>query len=572
MPMALTKALSRGLVLVLASAALLWAGAGRAETRVLLVGVGAYARLSPDYRLSAPVPDLARLSSSLTAAGVPASAIEQISDARSGQGGRLAILHAIEGLVARTGSGDRVLIYYSGHGGQRAATHPEREPDGLEEVWLAGDAEVAADGTPREGFISDHEIVQAVSRMLRKGADVWLVVDACYAEGVTRGPTDAVAKGGRGGRLRSSDAGMIGPDLIAPGRPGDGRFAAFYAAGAGSLALATPTGSLFTMALARAMDSGRIASLRDLVAGALSLDARLGPDAPRPVFEGDLGQPVLDLVPGPVRRFALRRSGATVTLLAGREEGIEVGSRVRLESADGRDLDTVSVAHVGLGGSLLSNGAPAEAVAGRLLIGDRTSNRRADRLLSAIETLGGSWAPNAITISARLERPDSGSCFEPVDPQAPGPTAAIFSLLDPPTLRDCDRLYLTLSNEGTETFDVSLLYLAADGGVVGPGLHPVDDVRLRPGERRDAAIRIVAESGPVVERLAVLAMPAVSRFPLDLRYLATAQWRGGGLPISDGVYADWWASRLEVEATRSGQVQTPPPGPLAIAFPLLVVP
>lgn len=576
--MAPTKAVARGLVLALGAAALVWAGGVRAETRVLLVGVGAYAGLSSEYRLAAPAHDLARLSSSLIAAGVPASSIEQVSDARSGQGSRLAILGAIEDLVAKTGAGDRVLLYYSGHGGQRPATYPEREPDGLEEVWLAGDAQIASDGTLRGGFIADHEIVQAVSRMLQRGADVWLVVDACYAGGVTRGSTDAIVKavgepaGRRSHRLRSDDAGLIGPDLIAPDQTGEGRFTAFYAAGAGSLALAAPTGSLFTKALARALDSGRVASLRDLVAGTLSLDARLGPDAPRPVFEGDLDRPVLDLVPGSVRRFALRRSGATVTLIAGQEEGIEAGSRVRLEAADGRNLDTVLVARVGLGGAQLSGGVPSEAVAGRLLAADRRRNRPADRLLSAIETLGGSWAPDAVAISARVERPDPGSCLEPVDPQAPGPNAVAFSLLDPPPLRDCDRLYLTLSNQGTQTLDVSLLYLAADGSVVGPGLHPVDDVRLRPGERRVAAIRIVAEPGPVVERLAVLAMPATSRFPLDLRYLASASLRGGEIPTSEGVYAQWWASQLEGEATRVGQVQTPPPGPVAIAFPMLVVP
>ena len=576
--MARTKALGRGLVLALGAAALVWAGGVRAETHVLLVGVGAYANLPSEYRLLAPAHDLARLSSSLIAAGVPAQAIEQVSDVRSGQGDRLAILGAIEELVDRTGSGDRVLLYFSGHGGQRAATHPEREPDGLEEVWLAGDARISPDGTPSEGFIADHEIVQAVSRLLERGADVWLVVDACYAGGVTRGSTDAIVKalgegaGRRGHRLRSDDAGLIGPDLISPDRTGEGRFTAFYAAGAGSLALASPTGSLFTKALARALDSGRVASLRDLVAGTLSLDARLGPDAPRPVFEGDLDRPVLDLVPGRLRRFALRRSSAAVTLLAGQEEGVETGSRVTLEAEDGRSLETVSVFRVGLGGSQLSGVAPPEAVAGRLLAADRSRNRPADRLLSAIETLGGSWVPGAIAISARLERPDPASCLAPVDPQAPGPTATAFSLLDPPRLRDCDRLYLTLSNEGTATLDVSLLYLAADGGVVGPGLHPVDDVRLRPGERRDAAIRIVAEPGPVVERLAVLAMPATSRFPLDLRYLASASLRGGDIPVPDGVYADWWVSQLEGDAMRGGQVQAPPPGPVAIAFPILVVP
>lgn len=576
--MAPTKAVARGLVLALGAAALVWAGGVRAETRVLMVGVGAYASLPPEYRLSAPAHDLARLSSSLIAAGVPASSIEQVSDARSGQGSRLAILGAIEDLVAKTGAGDRVLLYYSGHGGQRPATYPEREPDGLEEMWLAGDAQIASDGSLRSGFIADHEIVQAVSRMLQRGADVWLVVDACYAGGVTRGSTDAIVKavgepaGRRGHRLRSDDAGLIGPDLIAPDQTGEGRFTAFYAAGAGSLALAAPTGSLFTKALARALDSGRVASLRDLVAGTLSLDARLGPDAPRPVFEGDLDRPVLDLVPGSVRRFALRRSGATVTLIAGQEEGVEAGSRVTLEAADGRSLDTVSVARVGLGGAQLSGVVPLEAVAGRLLAADRSTDRPADRLLSAIQALGGSWVSNTIAISARVERPDPGSCLEPVDPQAPGPNAVAFSLLDPPPLRDCDRLYLTLSNQGAQTLDVSLLYLAADGSVVGPGLHPVDDVRLRPGERRDAAIRIVAEPGPVVERLAVLAMPATSRFPLDLRYLANASLRGGEIPASKGVYAQWWASQLEGEATRAGQIQAPPPGPVAIAFPMLVVP
>lgn len=579
--MAPTKAVGRGLVLALGVAALVWAGGVRAETRVLLVGVGAYASLPSEYRLAAPAHDLARLSSSLIAAGVAAASIEQVSDARSGEGNRLAILGAIEDLVAKSGPGDRVLLYYSGHGGQRPATYPARELDGLEEVWLAGDAQIASDGTLRGGFIADHEIVQAISRLLQRGADVWLVVDACYAGGVTRGSSGssgAIVKavgepaGRRGHHLRSDDAGLIGPNLMAPDQAGEGRFTAFYAAGAGSLALADSTGSLFTKALARALDSGRTASLRDLVAGTLSLDARLGPDAPRPVFEGDLDRPVLDLVPGTVRRFALRRSGAAVTLLAGQEEGIDVGSRVRLEAADGRSLDTVSVVRVGLGGAQLSGVVPPEAVAGRLLAADRSSNRPADRLLSAIETLVGSWVPNAIVIDARVERPDPGSCLEPVDPQAPGANAVAFSLLDPPPLRDCDRLYLNLSNEGTQTLDVSLLYLAADGSVVGPGLHPVDDVRLRPGERRDAAIRIVAEPGPVVERLAVLAMPATSRFPLDLRYLASASLRGDEIPASQGVYAQWWASQLEGEAARAGQVQTPPPGPVAIAFPMLVVP
>ena len=50
-----------------------------------------------------------------------------------------------------------------------------------------------------------------------------------------------------------------------------------------------------------------------VAAGVLAVDARLGVDAPRPVFEGDLNASVLDLEPKGPRRFALRRlAGQTV--------------------------------------------------------------------------------------------------------------------------------------------------------------------------------------------------------------------------------------------------------------------
>lgn len=561
-----------------------------AETRILLIGVGAYSGLPVEYRLSAPARDLGRLTSSLVSSGVAATSIQTVSDARRGEGDRAEILSALSRLLDQTKAGDRVLLYYSGHGGQRPATHPERETDGLEEVWLAGDARIGPNGEPRGGVVADYEIVDVITRLRQQGADVWLVVDACYAGGVTRsaGSTDtrikSVGRQSRAGDRRSNtnryanqradDDGLIGAHLQGQVISGSGSFTAFYAANAGSLALATASGSVFTNAFARALDSGRVSSFRDLMAAILSLDARLGADAPRPVFEGDLDRPVLDLTAGSARRFAIRRSGGAIMMAAGAEEGVEAGAAVSLEAADGRSLGLAVANRVTLGSTRLGGDVPQDAIAARLAPDKGRGQRPGDRILSAIETLGGAWATDTLDVSARLERPAFGACTEPVDPETPGPDALTISLANPPQLQNCDRLFLSVINRGAASMDVSLLYLAADGSVVGPSLHPVDEVRVRPGEQRTAAIRIVSESVVVVERLAVIAMPATSRFPLDLRYLATSAVRGSGEEdAGSDDRSRWWRAALEGDVTRGGAAAgSPGPTPVAITFPLRIVP
>ncbi|TAJ38707.1 MAG: caspase family protein [Brevundimonas sp.] len=569
--------------LLLALGVGLWAGDASAESRALLIGIGRYRGLPSDFRLAAPDQDVMRLSRSLQAAGLSGAAIKTISDNESpGSASRAAILEQLAALERQAKPDDQVLIYFSGHGGQRQATAGAQEADGLEEVWLASDAALDAGGRPAGGVIADHEIAAAVSRLRRRGADVWLVVDACYAAGVTRG------RGAQGGQVKAVSRGGTarrGPDVLSRQETGfggasssqgpAGAFVGFYAAGDDGLALATDKGSAFSNALIRSLDAGRTRSLRDLAAGLLSADGRLGPDAPRPVFEGDLEGPVLDLVAGRQRRFAIVRRGAETLLTAGLEEGLATDERIVLEDEDRVVLGYGRVTSVGLGRSVLEAGS-VKAVAARIALPVGQPKSPADRVAMAIAALGGGWAPDSLSIVVRLDRPAAGRCGDAVDAQAPPATAQIVALLALPELRACDRLYVEVANRGRATLDVNLLYLSADGTVVGPSLHPADTVRLAPGERRSAALRIVSERNVVIERLAVLAIPAATRFPADLRYLAASSSDPGDrgeTAAEPGSLAGWLVDALDGRPHRGG-VSGPPPGQadMAVAFPVLVLP
>lgn len=562
----LSRAGALGALVVLA--ALASATVASAETRALLIGVGHYPGLGPTYQMTAPAQDVRRLAASLVATGLEPSTLTLLTDDGDGPGpDREALLGALAALEQTAGPGDRILLYFSGHGGQRPATWPDLESDGLEEVWLAADARLDRDGTVTDGYLADHQIAAAIRRMRLAGADVWLVVDACYAGGVTRSVGEQVKAGPGSRRLVVAGQENSSPIHFAEeaGGQGLGRFAAFYAADARTLALAGPAGSPFTSALARALDGGRTGSLADLAAGVLAVDARLGVNAPRPVFEGALEGSVLGLEPHRSRRFAIRRLDGQAVIGAGVEEGLAVGDWVETEDADGRALGTVAVQTIDLGFARLEAGVATDAVAGRVRPGIRPATTPAGRLLAAITHLGGRWSSD-LEVTARLERPSAAFCDALVDPGQPGPDATPVTLTALPLLEACDRLYLRVQNRGLRPLDVSILYLAAHGGVVGPGLYPTDDARIRPGEWRDVAFRIVAEPDEVTERIAVVATPARSRFALDLRYLA----RPGAVPDSRGGAEDWWREVLEPGTRRSATSSAPVDTVVAVAFPVRV--
>jgi hypothetical protein len=97
---------------------------------------------------------------------------------------------AMERLNREARHGDEVLFYLSGHGVQQPASvqNQAAEADRYEEVFLL------ADSTPWTverwsvgNALADSTLREWVEQMADKGVFVWLVVDTCYAAGMTRG-------------------------------------------------------------------------------------------------------------------------------------------------------------------------------------------------------------------------------------------------------------------------------------------------------------------------------------------------------------------------------------------------
>jgi hypothetical protein len=215
---------------------------------------------------------------------------------------------AIEQLVAQAASGDKLVIYLSGHGLQVPSRLGDaNEADGLDELFLAADAQ-AWDEAKRAipGAIGDDAFGAWIARARAKGADIWFIADVCHGGGFSRGPGGATAKRldpalfrlpppVRGARADASGLADAVPV------PGGGRLVTFYAAPAGALAWERPLpGSdgamlrrgLFTWSLLRALE-GDQPSFLQLAAAAERERHRVGPPGGPAWIGGDLAQPVL---------------------------------------------------------------------------------------------------------------------------------------------------------------------------------------------------------------------------------------------------------------------------------------
>ena len=524
------------------------------RVRALLIGVQDYPNLAEPLHLRAPAADVARLRTALTASGMRHDAITVMTEREGRRPTRAAILAALDELAATAGPQDRVLVYFSGHGSQAPARRPGREPDGLEELFLAADTRRWDGGAGRvPGAIADFELEAALQAIRAKGAEVWFVADACHAGGLTRAAAPA---GARAKSVSSADIGapVSAAALRAPSvepaplsAQGRGGFAGFYAAPPGQLALERPLpagmagaapASVFTYALVKALHQGRFRTLRDL-ALAVSASGETGASAPAPVFEGDLGASVLGL--SPARQvYRVRQVRGDLMLDAGVFEGFEPGAEVRLLTwPEMTPAGTGAVADAGAAWSRVISEAvrrdqplAAELSRTRLSLGSS-----ADRLLAALPPSAGSGEASRLDVEARLWR---GGC----GPQPPArlgfpADASPLDLLAPPPLRHCDVVYLKVRNGGDDAVDVTPLYLDAAGAIVALSFAPVDSVRLAPGETRFAAFRVLTRDSrgralpQGVERLVLIAAPAGPR-PFDLRSLAQpAAYRGEKRKIPD---------------------------------------
>ena len=156
--------------------------------RALLIGISDY----PTSPLRGPVNDVLRMQEALTSnLGFAAQNVMILPQAQATNAGIKSAFE--EWLVAGTGPGDRVFIYYSGHGTQVADQDNDEPGDGMDEALVMID--FGSDNPA--GVLTDDEISALLADLA--GRKVTMVVDACHSGSVQRslsggGPVDPAAR------------------------------------------------------------------------------------------------------------------------------------------------------------------------------------------------------------------------------------------------------------------------------------------------------------------------------------------------------------------------------------------
>ena len=193
----------------LALTLLLFATWAQAETHALLVGVNPLPKLPTRLHLHGATNDVALMRDALLARGVPGSHIQLLARGVPGsQGGPTlaAIRAAMAQVLARVRRGDRVVLHLAGHGVQVPQATGGREPDGLDEAFLAEDV-ARWDGTQLPGALRDKEVAAWTDALVDAGVQVFLALDTCHAAGLLRGSP------------RSGIRSMLGAELGIPTTP-----------------------------------------------------------------------------------------------------------------------------------------------------------------------------------------------------------------------------------------------------------------------------------------------------------------------------------------------------------------
>ena len=233
-------------------------GSALATDRALLVGVGRYA--DPGANLPGIDLDIEMMRKVAGLAGFEDGNIRTIQDRSATLAG---IERAIEDWLINGVSGsDRVLIYFSGHGGQI----PDRdgdETDGADEVLVPHD--VKPSGGSLANVLVDDRFNEIIGRI--PAGEIIVFVDSCHSGTATK--------------AGASDGSLVPKLYVYPGMPrtqkgnitverneGASTYAAVTACRDDQTALASPTGSLFTRgihdAVKRAVANGSDLTLADL--------------------------------------------------------------------------------------------------------------------------------------------------------------------------------------------------------------------------------------------------------------------------------------------------------------------
>ncbi len=359
-------------VVIAAFAYILASSAVEARTQALLIGVGEYPGLPPGKNLNAPVNDVQRFRSALQARGVSDNDIRVLADKVEGSitlPTRAAILGEIDRLAKGAAKGDLIIIYGTGHGSRQAA-RPGTKADGMDQLFLPRDTQMQ--GARFQNAIIGYELGERLDAIRTAGADVWFILDSCFSGSASR----AVGEGVRDKMITPEDVGISVASSLTPDQSlplaespklpdGSGRLIAFYASQPDEAAreVALPPniplekrawGSIFTMALARAMERADGLTYRQLMVETGRLlradPALLAKQTPS--FEGD----GLDATLVGSTRDATQAAWrvADGVLHAGKIEGVEEGAIFALFDGLSEDAKPVANAIVTEANSLRS--------------------------------------------------------------------------------------------------------------------------------------------------------------------------------------------------------------------------
>jgi hypothetical protein len=167
------------------------------------------------------------------------------------------------------------------------------------------------------------------------------------------------------------------------------------------------------------------------------------------------------------------------------------------------------------------------------------------RLREALAGAAGRGLTGTAPITMQVERREASQGCGAVDP----PEA--FDPLD--GVAPCDQIWLTLTNTGGKTQDVSVLYLTTEFEV--QPIWPFQNLsnRLAPGESAQVGMQIVEGSVAGLEEIWVLAVPVDPDAPrVDLTPLASpdpSPDQTRDLAAGSGSMTDWLAARLADDET-----------------------
>ncbi len=166
----------------------------RAEDRALLIGIGTYENLPEDMFLHGPKNDVKAIHQLLTETlSFKPEAIRMLTDEKASRRAMLSSMD--EWLIAGTAPGDRVYLYFSGHGLQVKDVSGDEE-DGMDEAISTYD--IKADESDWTNVILDDDLEAVLEKL--KGRAVTLVIDACHSGTISRSLSPQAVSGLKGAR------------------------------------------------------------------------------------------------------------------------------------------------------------------------------------------------------------------------------------------------------------------------------------------------------------------------------------------------------------------------------------